>query len=169
MLRRGVSAFYRSSTGPIAGNALNYAVKEGRYIGNLRCFSSHHTLNSKYSRPLFDPKNNLKIDTSTLSDYKNQIHVPDTKSDCGIFACAMADSFSSFTVEELLRCPSDRLKARYHITDGGGDGGGIIAQSSPDELAKFYGCDARFFKETVVYFKLAFREMIKNALCNILN
>ncbi|MEK9727108.1 MAG: hypothetical protein VW397_03250, partial [Candidatus Margulisiibacteriota bacterium] len=86
------------------------------------------------------------IEDCILLDFKHQIHTPDTKSDCGIFACAMADSFSAFTVEELLRCPSDRLKARYHITDGGGDGGGIIAQSSPDEVAKFYGCDVRFFK-----------------------
>ena len=96
---------------------------------------------------LHSTKDAYPLSYSILNDYALQLSAPDIKSDCGIFACAYADQLQSpILVPDMLRCPVDYLKARYHTTDGGGDGGGIIVQSSPDVLANFYGCDERFFK-----------------------
>ncbi len=101
-----------------------------------------HFRNANFS----DREYSQAISHSVLSDFRTQLNAPDTKSDCGIFACAYADQLQAPTlVPDMLRCPVEYLKARYHTTDGGGDGGGIIVQSSPNVLAKFYGCEERFF------------------------
>ena len=76
--------------------------------------------------------------SSLLNDVKQQVYVPDTKSDCGIFGVGFADQASvAVPISDLLTCPVDELKARYH-NHGGGDGGGMIAALPTSEIAKHF-------------------------------